>query len=83
MGLSWTSHWEWRKVHYEQFHDLYFSPTHTRVVKPKRLKCASQVPHTGRARRGAYRFLVEKHAGKRPLVRSKCKREYNIKMDLK
>jgi hypothetical protein len=32
---------------------------------------------------GAYRDLVENPEGKNPLVRSKCKREYNIKMDLK
>jgi hypothetical protein len=41
------------------------------------------VPHTGGARRGAYRVLVEKPEGKRPLVISTRTREYNIKMDLK
>jgi len=33
-----------------------------------------------RGRRGAYRVLVEKPEGKRPLGRPKCKWEDNIKM---
>jgi len=33
-------------------------------------------------RRGAYRVLVGKPEGKRPLRRLRCRREDNIKMDL-
>ena len=33
-------------------------------------------------RRGAYRVLVSKHEGKRPLGRHRFKREDTIKMDL-
>jgi hypothetical protein len=33
-------------------------------------------------RRGAYRDLVGKPTGKRPLGRPRCRRENNIKMDL-
>jgi hypothetical protein len=36
----------------------------------------------GREKRGAYRVLVGKPEGKRPLVRPRCRREDNIKMDL-
>ena len=35
-----------------------------------------------RNRTGAYRNLVERHEGKRPLVRSRRRWEENIKMDL-
>jgi hypothetical protein len=33
--------------------------------------------------RGVYRVLVGKHEGKRPLGRSRCRWEDNIKMDLR
>jgi len=33
-------------------------------------------------RRGAYRVLVGKPEGKRPLVRTRCRWEDNVKMDL-
>jgi len=33
-------------------------------------------------RRGAYRVMVGKPEGKRPLVRTRCRWEDNIKMDL-
>jgi len=33
-------------------------------------------------RRRAYRILMGKSGGKRPLGRPRCKKEYNIKMDL-
>jgi hypothetical protein len=33
-------------------------------------------------RRGAYRILVGKSDGKRPLIRPRCRWEDNIKMDL-
>jgi hypothetical protein len=34
-------------------------------------------------KRNAYRILVGKPEGKRPLGRSRCRREVNIKMDLR
>jgi hypothetical protein len=34
-------------------------------------------------RRGAYRVLVGKLEGRRPLGRPRCRREDNIKMDLR
>jgi hypothetical protein len=38
--------------------------------------------YRGEERRGVYRVLVWKPEGKRPLVRPKCRREDNIKIDL-
>jgi len=42
------------------------------------------MPHEARVgeRRGAYRVLVGKPEGKRPLGRPRCRWEDNIKMDL-
>jgi hypothetical protein len=51
------------------------------VIKSRRLRWAG---HTGRigAREGAYRDLVGKPEGRRPLERPRHRWEDNIKMDL-
>jgi hypothetical protein len=54
---------EWRKLHNEQLNDLYSSPNIIRLIKSRRTCWAAC---TGK-RRGAYRILVEKPEGKRPL----------------
>jgi hypothetical protein len=59
---------EWRKLHKEELNDLYFSPNIIRVIKSKRMKWAE---HVARLREGigAYRILVGRPEGKRPLGR--------------
>ena len=59
---------EWSKLHNEELADLYCSPNIIRVIKTDR--------------RGAYRVLVGKPEGKRPLGRPRHRWEDNIKMDL-
>jgi hypothetical protein len=39
---------EWRKLHNEELHDLYFSPTILRVIKSRRIKWAGHVACMGR-----------------------------------
>jgi hypothetical protein len=53
-----------------------------RVMKSRRLRWAGHVARTGE-RRGAYRDLVGKPEGRRPLERPRCRWEDNIKMDLR
>jgi hypothetical protein len=53
-----------------------------RVIKSRRLQWAGHVVHMGK-RRGAYRALVGKPEGTRPLERPRCRWEDNIKMDLR
>ena len=48
---------EWRKLHNEEFNDLYFSPNIFRVIKSTRMRWAGHVAHVGK-RRGVYRVLV-------------------------
>jgi hypothetical protein len=38
---------EWRKLHNEELHDLYFSPNLVRVVKSRRMKWAGHVARMG------------------------------------
>jgi hypothetical protein len=63
-------------------HNLYFSPSIIRMIKLRRVRCAGHVARMGE-KRNAYRILVGKPEGKRPLGRLKCRWENEIKMDLR
>jgi hypothetical protein len=71
----------WRKLRNDELHSLYSSPNIIRVIKSRRMRWAGHVAHT-REGRGAYRVLVGRPEGKRPLVRPRRRWEDNIKMDL-
>jgi hypothetical protein len=74
--------WEWRRLHNEELYALYSSPNIIRVIKSRRLRWAGHVVRMGK-RRGAYRDLVGKPEGRRPLGRPRRRWEDNIKMDLR
>ena len=71
---------EWRKLHNEELYDLYCSPDIVRVKKSRRMRWAGHVARMGRGE--AYRILVGKPEGKRPLGRPTRRREDNIRLDL-
>jgi hypothetical protein len=50
---------EWRKLHNEEFHDTYSSPTIVRVIKSRRIIWVGHVARIGNGR-GVYRVLVAK-----------------------
>jgi hypothetical protein len=62
-------------------YDLYSSPNIVRVIKSRRMWWAGHVARMGE-RRGAYRVLVGRPEGKRPVERPRRRWEDNIKMDL-
>jgi hypothetical protein len=72
---------EWRRLHNAELYALYASPN-SRVIKSRRLGWARYVARMGE-RRGAYRALVGKPEGRRPLGRPRRRWEDNIKMDLR
>ena len=72
---------EWRRLHNEELNDLYCSPNIVRVIKPRRMKWAEHVARMGEER-GAYRVLVGKPEGKRPLDRPRRRWVDNIRMYL-
>jgi hypothetical protein len=72
---------EWRKLHNEELHDLYSSPSIIRTIKSKRMKWAGQVARMWE-RRNAYRLLVGKPEGTRPLGRPRRRWVDNITTDL-
>jgi hypothetical protein len=72
----------WRKLHNGEFHNLYSSPSIIRMIKSRRMRWAGHVARMG-AKKSAYRILVGKPEGKRPLERPRRRWEVNIKMDLR
>ncbi|KAJ4443996.1 hypothetical protein ANN_05785 [Periplaneta americana] len=73
---------EWRKLHNTELHALYSSPDIIRNIKSRRLSWAGHVARMGECR-NAYRVLVRRPEGKRPLGRPRRRWEDNIKMDLR
>jgi hypothetical protein len=71
----------WRKLHNEELHDLYSSPTTVQVIKSIRMRWAGHVVRMGEER-VVYRVLLGKPGGKSPLGRPRHRWEDNIKMDL-
>jgi hypothetical protein len=72
---------EWRRLHNEELHDLYPSPTIVRVIKSRRMRWMGYVAWMEEGR-GTYRVFVGKPGGKRSLGRHRRRWEDNIKMDL-
>ena len=73
---------EWRTLHNAELHALYISSDIIRDLKSRRLRWGEYAARMELAR-NAYRILVEKTEGKRPLGRPRRRWEDNIKMDLK
>jgi hypothetical protein len=71
----------WRKLHNEQLCDLYSSPSIIRIIKSRRMRWAGHVARMGE-KRNAYRLLVGKPEGKRPLGRPRRRWVDDIKMKL-
>jgi hypothetical protein len=70
-----------RKLHIEESHNSYSSQSIIGIIKSKRMRWAGHVARMGE-KGTAYRLLVRKTEGKRPLVRPRRRWVDNIKMDL-
>jgi hypothetical protein len=71
----------WRKLHNEEVHNLYYSPSTIRMIKLRRMRWAGRVARMGE-KRNAYRILVGKPEGKTPLGRPRRRWVNHIKMIL-
>jgi hypothetical protein len=72
---------EWRRLRNEELNDLYSSPNIICVIKSRRMRWAGHVASMGEGR-GAYRVLVGRPEGRRPLGKPRRRWEDNIKMDI-
>jgi hypothetical protein len=72
---------ERRKLHNKEFHELYSSASIIKIIKSRRMRWAGHVARMGE-KRNAYRLLVGKPEGKRPLGRPRRRWVDNIRMDL-
>jgi hypothetical protein len=69
----------WRKLHNEELHNVYSSPSIIRIIQSRRMRWAGHVARMGE-KRNVYRLLVGKPEGKRPLRRPRRKCIYNIRV---
>jgi hypothetical protein len=72
---------EWRKLHNEELRDLYSSPSIIRIIKSRIIRLTGHVARRDEER-NAYRLLLGKPEGKRPLGRPRRRWVDNIRMDL-
>jgi hypothetical protein len=72
---------ESRRLHNEELNDPYSSSNIIRVIKSRRMRWVGHVASMGQ-KRGAYRILVGRPEGRRPLGKPRRRWEDNIKMDL-
>jgi hypothetical protein len=72
----------WRKLHNEELYNLYSLPSIIRIIKSRRMSLVGHVARMG-MKRNAYKILMGKPEGKRPLGRSRRRWEDNIKKDLR
>jgi hypothetical protein len=83
-GNIWTEEGEviggWRKLHNEELHNLYCSPSIIRIIEEDQMGGACS---TNGEKRNLCRIMVRKPERKRPLGRPRRRLEDNIKMDLR
>jgi hypothetical protein len=72
---------EWRRLHNKELNDLHSAPIIIQIIESRRMRWAGHVAHMGE-KRGAYRILVGRPEGRRPLERPRHRWEDNITMYL-
>jgi hypothetical protein len=69
----------WRKLHNEELHNLRSSPSIIRMIKSRKMRWEGRVARIVE-KRNAYRILMGKPEGNKPLRRSRHRWEDNTKI---
>jgi hypothetical protein len=72
----------WRKLHNEELHNLYSSPSIIRMINSRRMRWAGHVARMGK-KRNAYRMLMGVAEGNRPLGRPRLRCMDSDKINLR
>jgi hypothetical protein len=72
----------WRKLHNEELHKLYSSPSIIRMIKSRKMRWEGHVAQV-KKKRIAYTILVGNPEGRRPLRRPRLRLMDNTKTDLR
>jgi transcription termination factor 2 len=72
-----------RKLHNEELHNLYSSPSIIRMIKSRRMRWAGHVARMGEEKKNACRILVGSPEGERPLGIPRRRWLDTIKMHLR
>jgi hypothetical protein len=70
----------WRKLHNEELHNLYSSPSIIRMIKSRRMRWRGHAAGMEQ-KRNAYRILMGKREGRGPLGRHRRRWKENNKID--
>jgi hypothetical protein len=73
---------EWGKLHNEELHNLYSFPDIIRQIQSRRMRWMGHVARIGEERK-AYKVLVGKPEGRKPLGRPRRRWEYGVRMDIR
>jgi hypothetical protein len=69
----------WRRLHNEELHNMYASLNITGVIKSRRMRRVRHVASMGEMRK-AYKILLGKPEGEKPLGKLRRRWEYKIRM---
>jgi hypothetical protein len=72
----------WGKLHNEELHNLYSSPSTIRIIKSRMMRRAGLVARMREPRNG-YMIMMGKPKGQTPLGTPRCRSEDNIKMNFR
>jgi hypothetical protein len=71
----------WRKLHEEELHNLYYSPSIIRMFRSRKMRWAGHLVQMEKMI--AYKILVGRPEGKNPLRRRRRRWEDDIRIDLR